>query len=70
MYTCSYPWGALADRKGRKSVLIVSNVLMGVFSVAFGFSVNFTMAVLLRFVSGLSNGRYCEKGDKINTAAH
>ena len=63
--SCSYPWGALADRKGRKSVLIVSNVLMAVFSVAFGFSVNFPMAVLLRFFTGLSNGGHREKGDEI-----
>ena len=63
--SCSYAWGALADRKGRKSVLIVSNVLMGVFAVSFGFSVNFPMAVLMRFFTGLSNGRHCEKGDEI-----
>ena len=49
-------WGALADRKGRKAVLIVSNVLIGLLTVAFGFSVNFPMAVLLRFATGLSNG--------------
>ena len=59
--TCSYAWGALADRKGRKTVLIVSNVLIGIFSVAFGFSVNFPMAVGLRFAAGLCNGGNYER---------
>ena len=54
---CSYVWGAIADRKGRKPVLLVSILLTGISSLAFGFSVNFPMAVILRFLSGLANGR-------------
>ena len=53
---CSYIWGAIADSKGRKPVLIISSILLGLTSAGFGFSVTFTMAVLLRFFVGLFNG--------------
>ena len=34
---CSYVWGAVADRKGRKLVIIASCLLLGLSSAAFGF---------------------------------
>ncbi|CAI7992238.1 Protein ZINC INDUCED FACILITATOR-LIKE 1 [Geodia barretti] len=52
----SYAWGALADKKGRKPVVIVSCVLIGLSSAAFGFSVQIYMAVVFRFFVGLFNG--------------
>ena len=59
MTSSSYVWGAVADRKGRKPVIITSCLLLGLFSAAFGFSVNFAMAVLFRLAVGLTNGKQC-----------
>ncbi len=56
---CSYFWGALSDRKGRKLVLVVSSICMAVCILAFGFSINFAMAVALRFINGLLDGKAC-----------
>ena len=52
----SYFWGMLSDWKGRKLVLIMSAICMGLSTVMFGFSVNFPMAVVSRFLLGLANG--------------
>ena len=60
MTSSSYVWGAVADRKGRKPVIITSCLLLGLFSAAFGFSVNFAMAVLFRLAVGLTNGKQCD----------
>ena len=60
MVSSSYVWGAVADRKGRKPVIITSCLLLGLFSAAFGFSVNFAMAVLFRLAVGLTNGKHCD----------
>ena len=60
MTSSSYVWGAVADRKGRKPVIITSCLLLGLFSAAFGFSVNFAMAVLFRLAVGLTNGKHCD----------
>ena len=60
MTSSSYVWGAVADRKGRKPVIITSCLLLGLFSAAFGFSVNFAMAVLFRLAVGLANGKHCD----------
>ena len=60
MTSSSYVWGAVADRKGRKPVIITSCLLLGLFSAAFGFSVNFAMAVLFRLAVGLANGKQCD----------
>ena len=49
-------WGAIADSKGRKPVLVISSILMAVFSIGFGFSVSFPMAVIMRFMTGFTNG--------------
>ncbi|XP_064400477.1 uncharacterized protein LOC135346696 [Halichondria panicea] len=52
----SYIWGAISDRKGRKPVIIVGLLLVGLSSSIFGLSVNFAMAVIFRFLVGLTNG--------------
>ena len=52
----SYFWGVLSDRKGRKPVLITSAICMGLSTLMFGFSVNFAMAVVSRFLVGIANG--------------
>ena len=54
--SCSYVWGAVSDKKGRKPVVIISCLLIGVFSAAFGFSVELYMAIIFRFMTGLFNG--------------
>ena len=55
--TYSYVWGALADKKGRKPVVIMSCLLIGLASAAFGFSVKLYMAIIFRFLVGLFNGQ-------------
>lgn len=50
-------WGLLSDIWGKKRVLIISELLLGLSSLAFGYSVNIYMAVILRFLVGLSNGK-------------
>jgi MFS family permease len=52
----SYVWGSIADNIGRKPVVVISILLTGLASGAFGFSVTFEMAVFLRFLVGLFNG--------------
>ncbi len=56
MSAYSYSWGALSDSLGYKPVLIVSSVLVGIVSILFGLSVNFAMAIAMRFTLGLVNG--------------
>ena len=53
----SYVWGAIADHKGRKPVLIVSLLLVGLSTAMFGFSVSFEMALIVRFLAGLFSGK-------------
>ncbi|PVZ16209.1 MULTISPECIES: MFS transporter [unclassified Pseudomonas] len=48
--------GPLADRFGRKGVLVVSAFLFGIFSLACAFSANLEQLVLLRFLTGLGLG--------------
>ena len=52
----SYAWGCAADKFGRRPVLMIGCLSIAVFSVMFGFSVNFTMALISRFLLGLFNG--------------
>ena len=54
---CSYVWGAVSDKKGRKPVVVVSCLLIGIFSAAFGFSVKIYTAIIFRFLVGLFNGK-------------
>jgi len=51
----SYIWGRIADNIGRKKVLLVGCVSIATMSVLFGFSINFTMALLSRALLGLFN---------------
>ena len=53
----SYVWGGIADCVGRKPVLIACGLLLTVTSVMFGFSINFAMCVLARFLMGLCCGK-------------
>ena len=56
---CSYVWGVVADKKGRKPVLVWSGILSSIFVLAFGFSVNLPMAIITRFLVGFFNGKCC-----------
>ena len=57
LWPYSYLWGIGADHFGRKPVMILSSVLMALTSVGFGFSINFGMAVAMRFIVGAANGK-------------
>ncbi len=48
----------MADQKGRKPVMIISGVGFGIFILLFGFSLNFAMAVVTRFLMGLFYGMF------------
>lgn len=48
--------GALADRFGRKAMLILSVLLFGAFSAATGFASDFISLVAMRFLTGLGLG--------------
>lgn len=52
----SYIWGAIADYVGRKPVMFVSGILLGIVSIGFGFSINYEMAIAFRFMVGITNG--------------
>ena len=56
-FLCSYIWGAIADYTGRKPVMVVSGVLLGIVSIGFGFSINYEMAIAFRFLVGITNGK-------------
>ncbi|KAL8162034.1 hypothetical protein V2J09_013523 [Rumex salicifolius] len=49
-------WGVIADRYGRKPVIIMGTIAVIVFNVLFGLSVNFWMAIVTRFLLGGLNG--------------
>ena len=55
-HTCSYFWGVLADRRGRKPVIIASSICIAVCCLMFGFSINFAMVMIARFLIGFFNG--------------
>lgn len=52
----SYFWGWLSDKKGRKLVLLLTVAGNGIFSLIFGFTSNLAMAVITRFLTGVTNG--------------
>mmetsp|Transcript_155826 Transcript_155826/g.283441 ORF Transcript_155826/g.283441 Transcript_155826/m.283441 type:complete len:565 (+) Transcript_155826:119-1813(+) len=52
----SVPWGIIADRHGRKRVLVLSMYLMAAATLVYGLAPTFSMAVLARFACGASNG--------------
>ncbi|KAI3959996.1 hypothetical protein MKW92_012335 [Papaver armeniacum] len=49
-------WGVLADRYGRKPVIIFCCITMIIFTILFGLSTNFWMAVSMRFFLGAFSG--------------
>ncbi|KAL2457673.1 Protein ZINC INDUCED FACILITATOR-LIKE 1 [Forsythia ovata] len=52
----SVMWGAIADRFGRKPVIIIGSATVVVFNTLFGLSTNFWMAISMRFLLGSLNG--------------
>ncbi|KAJ4720470.1 zinc induced facilitator-like 1 [Melia azedarach] len=49
-------WGMIADRYGRKPVIIIGTTTVVIFNTLFGLSVNFWMALITRFLLGSLNG--------------
>ncbi|TXG49263.1 hypothetical protein EZV62_025138 [Acer yangbiense] len=49
-------WGIVADRYGRKPVIIIGTSTVVIFNTLFGLSVNFWMAIITRFLLGSLNG--------------
>ncbi|KAJ4912009.1 Protein ZINC INDUCED FACILITATOR-LIKE 1 [Raphanus sativus] len=49
-------WGVVADRYGRKPVILIGTASVVIFNTLFGLSVNFWMAILTRFCLGSFNG--------------
>ncbi|XP_078152258.1 protein ZINC INDUCED FACILITATOR-LIKE 1-like isoform X3 [Carex rostrata] len=49
-------WGIVADRHGRKPVIIISIITVIIFNTLFGLSVDYWMAVITRFLLGALNG--------------
>ncbi|XP_061369044.1 protein ZINC INDUCED FACILITATOR-LIKE 1-like [Gastrolobium bilobum] len=52
----SLSWGIIADRYGRKPVVIVGIIFVIIFNTLFGLSTSFWMAVITRFLLGSLNG--------------
>jgi MFS family permease len=52
----SYFWGWLSDKVGRRQVLLWCTSLMGIATLAFGFSKSFEVALVIRFITGLIAG--------------
>lgn len=46
----------MADFKGRKPVMIITTSSAAVFTLMFGFSVNYPMAIVARILTGFTNG--------------
>ncbi|GJZ10952.1 zinc induced facilitator-like 1-like protein isoform X1 [Tanacetum coccineum] len=49
-------WGVVADRYGRKPVILLGTTTVVIFNTLFGFSVNYWMAIGTRFLLGFLNG--------------
>ncbi|KAF3539988.1 hypothetical protein F2Q69_00023862 [Brassica cretica] len=49
-------WGIVADRYGRKPVILIGIASVVIFNTLFGLSVNFLMAIITRFCLGSFNG--------------
>ena len=49
-------WGIIADKWGRKPVMIIGVVSIGATSVMFGLAKSFEVAILSRFLMGFMNG--------------
>ncbi|XP_028400589.1 probable peptide/nitrate transporter At3g43790 [Dendronephthya gigantea] len=55
-FISSYFWGWLADKVGRRTVLLWCNGLLAVTTLAFGFSKSFEVALVIRFTTGVIAG--------------
>ena len=53
MMVGGYLWGSLSDLIGRRSCLITSLTVNGIFGLASAFSPNYTTFLLFRFLSGV-----------------
>ncbi|XP_063940830.1 protein ZINC INDUCED FACILITATOR-LIKE 1 isoform X3 [Daucus carota subsp. sativus] len=49
-------WGKVADRYGRKPVIIIGTSTVVIFNTLFGLSMNYWMAIITRFLLGSLNG--------------
>ncbi|KAK8950417.1 Protein ZINC INDUCED FACILITATOR-LIKE 1 [Platanthera guangdongensis] len=49
-------WGIIADRYGRKPVIIIGIIVVVIFNTLFGLSTSYTMAIVTRFLLGSLNG--------------
>ncbi|KAL4572719.1 hypothetical protein LXL04_019501 [Taraxacum kok-saghyz] len=49
-------WGVVADKYGRKPVILLGTSTVVIFNTLFGFSVNYWMAIATRFLLGFLNG--------------
>uniref|UniRef100_A0A1J3CIH8 Protein ZINC INDUCED FACILITATOR-LIKE 1 n=1 Tax=Noccaea caerulescens TaxID=107243 RepID=A0A1J3CIH8_NOCCA len=49
-------WGIVADRYGRKPVILIGTASVVIFNTLFGLSLNFWMAIIMRFCLGSFNG--------------
>ncbi|XP_074337892.1 protein ZINC INDUCED FACILITATOR-LIKE 1-like isoform X2 [Apium graveolens] len=49
-------WGKVADRYGRKPVIIIGTSTVVIFNTLFGLSINYWMAIITRFLLGSFNG--------------
>ncbi|XP_020101475.1 probable peptide/nitrate transporter At3g43790 isoform X1 [Ananas comosus] len=49
-------WGIVADRHGRKPIIVIGIFSVIVFNTLFGLSVNYWMAIITRFLLGALNG--------------
>ncbi|ESW05557.1 hypothetical protein PHAVU_011G189500 [Phaseolus vulgaris] len=49
-------WGALADRIGRKPIILAGIIAVVIFNTLFGLSTSFWMAIVTRFLLGSFNG--------------
>ena len=56
IFPSSYVWGAVADAKGRRPIIVISCLMVGLCSAVYGFSINLAMAIAFRFGVGLMNG--------------
>ncbi|KAG4971006.1 hypothetical protein JHK84_037098 [Glycine max] len=52
----SVMWGIVADRYGRKPVIVIGIIVVVIFNTLFGLSTSFWMAVIMRFLLGSLNG--------------
>ena len=50
------PWGKVADRYGRKPVLILGLLCTMICFIIWGMSTSLTMAIIVRGIQGASNG--------------